>query len=870
MANSPSPEAMVARGWNVFPCGADKRPLIPAWKQFQRDRVSPSQVKNWQKGKPRAWAVVTGKVSDVLVLDFDGAAGTKTLETLGLEAHVRTGSGGYHVYVRYPGWKIRTLNGRSKQSLGRIYPGLDIRGDGGYAIFCGSNRVGSYEWLLEPDPIPFESLPVDLKSYLKHEEPDTPKSPIPHSDTQARAEALIAEALIQAQTIGRNNAGFRLATRLRDSGYSRDHSEPLILSYAARVPKNNAKGGPEIYTHEEALASLRQAFSQAPRKTKNSHHGVDSPDNRSRRFDVRDSGVFFLDSDPDREPLRICSKLEVLKKTRDDRSEGWGRLLQWKDHEGMEHRWPMSMCLLSGSGDEYRSRLLDGGLEIEPGKRARELLTTYIQTASSSGLARCVPKLGWHGDAFVLPDLTIGSSPDQEEYIFQSPFDADHNFRVRGTLDEWRREIGLACLGNSRLTFAVCIAFAAPLLSISESESGGFHIWGASSLGKSTALMVAGSVWGGGSRNGYVESWRTTTNALESYAELHNDSLACLDEISQVGAAEAVESLYMLANGQGKGRMTKTIGMRRRLSWTILLLSSGELTLREHAETAGKQTKAGGEIRLANIPADAGSGRGLFEDLHSFPNAAAFSSHLKEVSKKFYGSPIRKFLAYVAQNRSGIDTLIRSFITKFCASELLRDCSGEVMRVARRFGVTAAAGELASQVGLTGWRDGDATRAIEACLRAWIRARGTVGPTDINESVRRVAAFIELHGASRFQQDDLKGERIINRAGFVTRDEAGNIRNYCFLPEVFRNELCVGTNPEMVARELLARDFLDVDGVGRLQKKVRIAGQKNPIRVYVVKSSIMSIGSGDTGDTGDNEQAKHETKDLPSRDFVPA
>src|SRR5207249_3789011 len=138
------------------------------------------------------------------------------------------------------------------------------------------------------------------------------------------------------------------------------------------------------------------------------------------------------------------------------------------------------------------------------------------------------------------------------------------------------------CSGNSRLVFAVSCAFAAPLLFGSESDSGGFHLYGPSSIGKSTALVVAGSVWGGGGKNGYVESWRTTANGLEAYAEAHNDCLAVLDEIAQVDAREAADCLYMLANGMGKGRMTKTIGARRRLTWSTLVLSSGEITLSQH------------------------------------------------------------------------------------------------------------------------------------------------------------------------------------------------------------------------------------------------------------------------------------------------
>jgi uncharacterized protein (DUF927 family) len=849
-----SPEAALIRGWNVIPVRPDKRPAIPSWKQFQRHRVSVAEIKEWtRKLKPKAWAVVSGHISGLIVLDFDGDMGNATLRTLSLLPHVRTGSGGHHLYVKHPGFKVPTVNAKTKEALASLYPGLDIRGDGGYAVFAGANEAGVYEWLRQPEPEPFESLPAELQVFLKQcseqASANSAKQTTPRASGPVSAERLISRALKKAQAGGRNNAGFWLATQLRDAGYRQDETEGFVLAYAARVSTINTKGQPEAYSKSEAVASIAQAYSRPAREPGAAPNESISKSETCHRFDVRDSGVFYLSSDP-RHATRICSRLDVIKETRDERGEGWGRLLKWRDREGREHLWPMPMSLFAGSGDEYRARLLDGGLEIAPGRVARELLTTYIQTAACDSQARCVSKLGWHGDVFVLPDVAIGGSAEREDYIYQSPFEAEHYFRVSGSSEDWKREVGSLCAGNSRLTFAVSLAFAAPVLLLSETESGGFHFWGPSSLGKSTALIVAGSVSGGGGRNGYVESWRTTTNALETFAELHNDSLACLDEISQVGAAEAVEALYMLANGQGKGRMTKSIGMRRRITWTILLLSSGEVTLKEHAESAGKRTKAGGEIRLANIPADAGAGMGLFEELHAFPSPAAFAIHLKEISKRFYGAPLREFLKAITENRAGVDALIRTSLANFLNNRCLQDCSAEVLRVARRFAVAAAAGELATSIRLTGWHEGDATKAGEICLKAWIRTRGSTGPGDVHAAINQVAAFLEAHGASRFQADGASTEKVINRAGFLARDSEGNVTHYYILPEVFRREVCAGFEPETVARTLLDRGFLDPGGKGRLQKKPRISGL-GTVWVYAIKPSILGRGGGDTRDTED-------------------
>src|SRR5262245_62262639 len=93
--------------------------------------------------------MITGAFSGVISLDFDAPA-VLLFHSLGLEAHRRTGSGGFHVDFLHPGWRVRTVNSRSSKTLGKRWPGLDVKGDGGYVVFCGRNSSGAYEWLRDP------------------------------------------------------------------------------------------------------------------------------------------------------------------------------------------------------------------------------------------------------------------------------------------------------------------------------------------------------------------------------------------------------------------------------------------------------------------------------------------------------------------------------------------------------------------------------------------------------------------------------------------------------------------------------------------------------------------------------------------------
>jgi putative DNA primase/helicase len=564
----------------------------------------------------------------------------------------------------------------------------------------------------------------------------------------------------------------------------------------------------------------------------------------SSAFRLTDDGVIYIDPTPENEPLRICGRLEVAAFTRDAKGDGWGRLLRWRDAEGRAHEWAMPMSLLSGDGGEYRARLLDGGLFIAPGRKVWGLLAVYLQTARSESRALCVPRVGWHKDSFVLPGATIGPE-GAEPIIFQTPFEAEHGLSVSGTVDDWRNHIGRFCSGNSRLILAVSCGFAGPLLSLMGGESGGVHFVGATSTGKSTALMVGGSVLGGGGRNGFVQSWRATANGLEAIAELHNDLTLFLDELAQFDAREAAETAYLLGNGSGKARMSRNIGARKKLSWALLFVSAGEVTLADHAQTAGKRTKGGAEVRLLNIEADARARLGLFEDIHGAASPDLFARQLKEAAGRYYGAPLRAYLEFIAAKRAEVESTVRNFQMDFMKNRVPAGAAGEVFRAAQRFAVIAAAGELATGARITGWERGQATAAAARCFKVWLDARGTAGAGDIEAAINQVRQFIGAHGASRFQstkprhdhQGDIIHERVINRAGFRVEGEDGEVSEYLILPEIFRGEVCAGFNYLAVARALWQRGHLDCEPP-HLTKKPRLP-ELGLTRVYAIKSSIL-------------------------------
>ena len=122
-------------------------------------------------------------------------------------------------------------------------------------------------------------------------------------------------------------------------------------------------------------------------------------------------------------------------------------------------------------------------------------------------------------------------------------------------------------------------ALAGPLLWSAGFESGVFHLCGPSSIGKTTLLRVAASVWGSGADNGYVRVWRATANGLEANMAGACDTLLPLDEVGQVDGKEIGQAIYMASSGVGKTRMTRDATLKASHKWRLLILSSGEQNL---------------------------------------------------------------------------------------------------------------------------------------------------------------------------------------------------------------------------------------------------------------------------------------------------
>ena len=535
----------------------------------------------------------------------------------------------------------------------------------------------------------------------------------------------------------------------------------------------------------------------------------------------------------------LCSPIRVLALPRGSDGKGWGRLVEITDLDGNRHRWPMPAELLAGDGVEVRRECLRLGLLLSTARGARAAFMELLQQWTPDARATTTDRLGWADEscaAFVTGSCRV-IGDERVVHQTEHAHGAAAEMRPAGNLEEWKSTVGAACAGNPLMVLAVSLAFAGPIFEPMQAEGGGLHLRGQSSRGKSTVLRAAVSVWGSPK---FLQSWRATSNGLEGVAAACNGSLIALDEMGEIIAREAGATAYMLANGQGKARAARTGAARPAARWRVAILSSGEISLADKMAEGGQRARAGQEVRLLDVQAD-GQTFGAFDDLHGHGDPAAFAEAVGRMAGSAYGTAGPAFVERLVADLKGALAETRAAADRFevmATNELDLPQEGQTRRALGRFALIAAAGEMATEWGLTGWPEGEASRAALAGLRLWIAGRGGAGPAEDREAVDRTRAFIVAHGDARFERlDDTsnrEGQRVHSRAGW--RD--GLL--YYVAADTWAREVHAGADPTQAARAVQAAGFLVADAGERFQTKApRAAGRA---RCYCIRAEIMGGG----------------------------
>lgn len=573
-------------------------------------------------------------------------------------------------------------------------------------------------------------------------------------------------------------------------------------------------------------------------------------------FTCKRGGVFWLPpakGDTIPSAVFFCSPLRPVGLARDFSGSDFALVMEMTDPDGKHVTWPLRLeDLHRGGGEIARIQFASRGGYFGPGIRARSMFPDFVNSIMrhSKNLPRIITATacGWlpgpHPLVFVLPDGAIAPTSGGKGGETVLYTGAENGvYATSGKLAEWQQRIARYALSNRRFIFVLAACFAGPLLHLIDAEGIGLDLTGISRIGKTALFAAAASACG--NPETFIKGMDATANSLEAVAALHNDGVLFLDE-KGLAHPDALQRIsYKTARWQKRGRADTDGNGKPQPVYRLVTVMNGEVSLSEHLATANKRTYAGQEARLLLVPADAGAGHGVYDELHGFSDGAALSDHLKQAAGRFYGVAFRVYLAELvkrlAADRAGLLSEIKASMAAFMDANVPADACGQIKSAGSRFAQLATAGELAASWGVVPWPEGESFWGVGKCFSAWLHQRGGAGLAEETAIISQVEAFLDRHGEGRFAPLDTGNYRgparpVVNRVGWrrsvTTVTGLADGMEYLLTADGFR-EMTTGFSLDFATATLTRRGWLVPGDDGRHTRRDTIPGEGRR-RVYLI------------------------------------
>jgi putative DNA primase/helicase len=553
----------------------------------------------------------------------------------------------------------------------------------------------------------------------------------------------------------------------------------------------------------------------------------------------------------------LCGYLKPTHKIRDtDNSRGM--LIKFKDLEHREQE--VFLKRTDWLGEKGAVEVLqDQGLQLN-GLKQKDIdpINEYLNNYKPDLEAVGVDKVGWQGDneTYILPivgevrnSYQVTKEDKPTEYILQQKGSISRELHQKGTLKEWQRTVGAVTRGNHLHTFSMLAALTAPILKLLNEEGGFFHYVGSTSIGKSTIMRVALSVWG----DKEMGTFKATDNNLEGICKISNDGAMFLDEMGECEADALSRIVYMVANGVTKGRADRNGNPRPVTHFTVLAQSTGEMGIEAKLAEKRIEAKGGQLLRMGELDADRGKGLNTFDILNinpdsgkKFEDGKAQAEYLKIHAKENCGLVIDEFMQELVKDIEAYTRALKNFKAQWIASLNITSNQAEIDRMIKRFSTIYATGIVASNMRIIPHTSTEIKACIDAMFQNWLERRGGDTPHEFKTMIDNLYKLCKRNQYLRFKNAKPKeDERIDNPkdiAGYWKDTNEGKEdakTEFWIFPKVFDTEILQGRDKNSFLPLLVKNGYLLKKDQARYTRTERVT-DSNPQRFYIISADALN------------------------------
>lgn len=236
-----------------------------------------------------------------------------------------------------------------------------------------------------------------------------------------------------------------------------------------------------------------------------------------------------------------------------------------------------------------------------------------------------VSRLGWFNDKLIPYDKSCVFDNEKVLSFFEEKFGES------GKLEEWTDFFKERRKYNNISRIVMASAVTSILLKDIKQNGFTVHIWGESEFGKTVCCMVGQSIFGNPSQTGGKGigiNFNLTNAGLEYSLNTYNNIPLFINEMQhQKDATDYDKLLFLISEGKGRTRATKSGGLAKENSWNNVVITNGEKNIIKDNSNAGAYNRC-----ISCEITD-----------YSYENLTEVADFVKEN----YGTPIREILKHL-------------------------------------------------------------------------------------------------------------------------------------------------------------------------------------------------------------------------------